>query len=405
MNLLTLSAAFGLLVLIFQDGAEGLLAYESQGALESTQPILLFCVAFGLSTDYGVFLLTRIKEARDGGLGDRESVAVGLSGRLASSPTRRCSSASRSAPSPRPRSCSSRSSGSAPRSRCYRRLPRARPARAVADGAAGPLELVGAAAAGAAARPARGGGGMTLDADTALEPLTPTRWRGEISDRWIVHGPFGGYVAAFITRALVAAVDDPARRPRSLTIHYLEAPAAGPVEVCATVERTGRSQSTVSLRLEQDGRPVALALGSCATWRDGEPEWAAAAPEAPPPEDCGAERRDPMPGFLERFEIRPAAPVVGEGARNLAWLRLDPARPLDHLALTALSDGWMPAAWPAVRRPDRRPDHPDFPRPRAHRGVVLAAYRSRFSAGGTWEEDGELWAPTARCSPSRASSR
>ena len=79
MNLLTLSAAFGLLVLIFQDGRlEGLLAYDSQGALESTQPILLFCVAFGLSTDYGVFLLTRIKEARDSGLPDREAVAVGL---------------------------------------------------------------------------------------------------------------------------------------------------------------------------------------------------------------------------------------------------------------------------------------------------------------------------------------
>jgi uncharacterized membrane protein YdfJ with MMPL/SSD domain len=79
MNLLTLSAAFGLLVLIFQDGMfESLLAYDSQGALEATQPILLFCVAFGLSTDYGVFLLTRIKEARDGGLPDREAVAVGL---------------------------------------------------------------------------------------------------------------------------------------------------------------------------------------------------------------------------------------------------------------------------------------------------------------------------------------
>ncbi|HKG63964.1 MAG TPA: efflux RND transporter permease subunit, partial [Solirubrobacteraceae bacterium] len=78
MNLLTVSAAFGLLVLIFQDGRlEGLLAYDSQGALEATQPVLLFCVAFGLSTDYGVFLLTRIKEARDAGTGERESVAVG----------------------------------------------------------------------------------------------------------------------------------------------------------------------------------------------------------------------------------------------------------------------------------------------------------------------------------------
>ncbi|MBJ7328919.1 MAG: MMPL family transporter [Solirubrobacteraceae bacterium] len=79
MNLLGLSAAFGLLVLIFQDGRfEGLLDYESQGALESTQPLLLLAIAFGLSTDYGVFLLTRIKEARDGGLPNDEAVALGL---------------------------------------------------------------------------------------------------------------------------------------------------------------------------------------------------------------------------------------------------------------------------------------------------------------------------------------
>jgi uncharacterized membrane protein YdfJ with MMPL/SSD domain len=87
MNLLTLSAAFGLLVLIFQDGRlEGVLGYTSQGALESTQPVLLFALAFGLSTDYGVFLLARIKEQHDRGLGTREAVAVGLerTGRIVS---------------------------------------------------------------------------------------------------------------------------------------------------------------------------------------------------------------------------------------------------------------------------------------------------------------------------------
>ena len=79
MNLLTLSAAFGVLVLVFQDGRlESLLGYTSQGALEATQPVFLFAVAFGLSTDYGVFLLARIKEARDGGLPNEEAVAVGL---------------------------------------------------------------------------------------------------------------------------------------------------------------------------------------------------------------------------------------------------------------------------------------------------------------------------------------
>jgi uncharacterized membrane protein YdfJ with MMPL/SSD domain len=79
MNVLSLSAVFGILVLIFQDGRfEGLLGYTSQGALESTQPLLLFAVAFGLSTDYGVFLLSRIKEARDNGATDSEAVAIGL---------------------------------------------------------------------------------------------------------------------------------------------------------------------------------------------------------------------------------------------------------------------------------------------------------------------------------------
>jgi RND superfamily putative drug exporter len=79
MNVLTLSAAFGALVLVFQDGRlEGLLDFTSQGALESSQPILLFAIAFGLSTDYGVFLLTRIKEHRDAGASDSEAVALGL---------------------------------------------------------------------------------------------------------------------------------------------------------------------------------------------------------------------------------------------------------------------------------------------------------------------------------------
>lgn len=79
MNVLTIAATFGVLVLVFQDGRfEGLLGYTSQGALESTQPVFLFAIVFGLSTDYAVFLLTRIKEARDAGAGERDAVALGL---------------------------------------------------------------------------------------------------------------------------------------------------------------------------------------------------------------------------------------------------------------------------------------------------------------------------------------
>jgi uncharacterized membrane protein YdfJ with MMPL/SSD domain len=79
MNVLTLSATFGLLVLVFQDGRlENVLDFVSAGGVEATQPVLLFAIAFGLATDYGVFLLSRIKEARDGGLDDRAAVAFGV---------------------------------------------------------------------------------------------------------------------------------------------------------------------------------------------------------------------------------------------------------------------------------------------------------------------------------------
>jgi len=70
---------FGILVLIFQHGnLESLLGYRGEGALDATQPILTFAVGFGLSTDYGVFLLSRIKEARDAGAPNSEAVAIGL---------------------------------------------------------------------------------------------------------------------------------------------------------------------------------------------------------------------------------------------------------------------------------------------------------------------------------------
>jgi uncharacterized membrane protein YdfJ with MMPL/SSD domain len=79
MNALTVGAALGLLVLVFQDGRfTGPLAYTSQGGIESTDFLVLAAIVFGLSTDYGVFLLTRIKEAHDRGLGNREAVAAGL---------------------------------------------------------------------------------------------------------------------------------------------------------------------------------------------------------------------------------------------------------------------------------------------------------------------------------------
>src|SRR5437773_2564152 len=79
MNALSLTSFFGILLLIFQHGTlQSLLSYRSTGALDATQPILLFAIAFGLATDYGVFLLARIKEAHDSGVPNDRAVAIGL---------------------------------------------------------------------------------------------------------------------------------------------------------------------------------------------------------------------------------------------------------------------------------------------------------------------------------------
>jgi RND superfamily putative drug exporter len=79
LNLLSLSAMFGAMVWIFQDGhLSGVLDFTATGGLAAAMPILMFCVAFGLSMDYEVFLLSRIKEEHDGGADNVTSVARGL---------------------------------------------------------------------------------------------------------------------------------------------------------------------------------------------------------------------------------------------------------------------------------------------------------------------------------------
>ena len=80
LNLLSTGAAYGVLVLVFQDGwlAEPL-GITPSGVIESWVPLFIFTILFGLSMDYHLFILTRIKEARDRGLGSREAVAKGIS--------------------------------------------------------------------------------------------------------------------------------------------------------------------------------------------------------------------------------------------------------------------------------------------------------------------------------------
>ena len=79
LNLLSVGAAYGILTLVFQDGhGESLLGFESFGGITSWLPLFLFVILFGLSMDYHVFILSRIREAVDRGMTTDEAVAFGI---------------------------------------------------------------------------------------------------------------------------------------------------------------------------------------------------------------------------------------------------------------------------------------------------------------------------------------
>ena len=245
-------------------------------------------------------------------------------------------------------------------------------------------------------------GRLSFDADTALAALGPGRWRGEVSERWFVgRGPNGGLLAAFAVRAMQGLVPEAGRDPRSLTLHYLEAPSAGPIEVAGRVEREGRSSTAVSLRFEQGERTVALALGTLALWNPGGLDHLATAPPRVPP-PAGLDRVDPatagLPAFVAnydwRFAVEPGAP---DAPRVGGWIKTAEPRRVDAVSVAAFSDAFFPAIFPVLGSFTASAPTIDltihFRAPLDDLGDVwvLGDFRSRRAAGGYFEEDGELW--------------
>jgi acyl-CoA thioesterase len=225
---------------------------------------------------------------------------------------------------------------------------------------------------------------------------------------WVVRGPNGGYVAALFLRALSERVE-PDRAPRSLTLHYTAPPAEGPVRVETRVERVGRSLSTVSGRLVQDGRLLALGIAAFSRPRPGPTFEHATPPEVPPPDACPALAA--VIPIHERFDYRWAVgSPPGSGAPQAlcgGWIRHAEPRLADAALVAAFTDAWPPACFSWASGPDvigpvptidltihfrrtlpiaeARPD--DF---------YLALFRSRVAAEGFVEEDGEVWSRDGR---------
>ena len=234
-----------------------------------------------------------------------------------------------------------------------------------------------------------------------------------VADGWKAgRGPHGGYLAAMLLRALTQALDDAERTPRSLTIHYARAPEAGPVEIHTRIERAGRSLSTLSARMTQQGKLMALLLSAFSVpWSGPEiDDLPLPDVEGPSPDrEAGIARRYGAPQFTEHLVMQPrfeGRPLSGE-RRPMelgAWLGLAEARPLDAAAVAFFSDALIPSPFMAIGEPAAAPTvdltvhfRTVLPRPAAGdepdpHELLYAQVSSQLVHEGFFEEDGVIWA-------------
>jgi acyl-CoA thioesterase len=248
-----------------------------------------------------------------------------------------------------------------------------------------------------------------FDDQIALTAKGDGVWRGAIAPGWDTpRGPLGGYVMAILMRGLELAVADPERQARSVTMHFLRVPEAGPVKVSAVLEREGRSLSSVSGRLEQDGKLVGLALGAYSKPWEGplledlpmpKVDPPQALEEAPDPRRGADERRGAQPPpFTERLLMQSRfgeRPFTGaEDGESGGWIGLTEDRPVDALALAVLADAWYPAPWPRLAGFAPAPTvdltlHIRSPLP--VQGPLLGRFTNAYVRDGFFDEDGVLW--------------
>jgi acyl-CoA thioesterase len=247
---------------------------------------------------------------------------------------------------------------------------------------------------------------MSFADETALDPAGDGIWKGELAAGWNTpRGPLGGYVMAIVMRGLELAVDDAERQARSVTMHFLRVPEAGPVTVRAAVERAGGSLSTVSGRLEQEGKLLGLALAAYSKPFESPLLDQAPMPEVEPPgalEPASPAPGAPAPEFLQRmvFQHRFGEfPFTrSDQAEVGGWLGLYGEQgPLDAGMVALLADAWFPAPWPRLRELAPAPTieltvHFRSPLP-VDGPLLLGRFDCKQVRDGFFDESGELWAP------------
>lgn len=244
--------------------------------------------------------------------------------------------------------------------------------------------------------------------DTAVTPEGDGVYAATCSPSWGIPagGPNGGYLAALVLRAMLAEVADPVRHARSLTLHYLRAPRNTHVQIHVSVERAGRTLSTVTARLVQDGVPCVIAIGAFGGTFPSPAEFSSPPPIVRPLAELRLTEDDPeYPPIARRFEFWGAIgkrPFSGaDTADTGGWLRLRRPVPVDAPLLALMVDAWLPAVFPVLTMPAFAPTidltihfrSPDVAAVQVLGEPLLARYTATTSRDGYFEEDACVWAP------------
>jgi acyl-CoA thioesterase len=230
------------------------------------------------------------------------------------------------------------------------------------------------------------------------------RYAAEVDPAWSGPvAPNGGVLAASMVRAAEVELGPGAPPVRTVAAHYLEAPAAGALQLGVEVLRRGKRVCATDVRMFQAERLVAQATIVSSAPRAQEVGLAGVPPAAPAPAQVVAldgDRLPLAPPVFRQLELRPVFGglpfTAGEEAEGGGWMAIrDDGALLDPARLCALCDLWWPAVFPLLSRPVAVPTIQLTVHLRALAEPVappvLARFRTRTIAEGHLEETGELW--------------
>ena len=248
---------------------------------------------------------------------------------------------------------------------------------------------------------------MSFTTDTAVRQNGDI-YHADIHSGWDIQGNAnGGYLMAIATRAMAAASRP---HPVSVTAHFLSPGKVGPVSICPTVVKQGRTFTTVRASMTGPEKPIMELLGSFgdvenvggAVLVDAEP------PELPPVESCAkivpheGGFPPPLMGKLD-MRLHPEDALFAEGRPSgkpliRGWVKMVDTEQMDVFALMLVADAFAPTVFNAniprawVPTLEMTTHVRGVPAP----GWLRCQFTTRFITGGVLEEDGEVWDSAGR---------